>query len=1205
MVDAYGAIGLAGEPGEREVAPIGWTPPVRAPKEEPEPPPSPPSERKPRREEEDPEKVPYIVKDGVWEIATEEEVKKTPEEVTYSEEYIPSLPGPLPPKVVITPPKVVKPNIYPGQGEGGGDLYQDPVTGRRWTPSETIPTPTPAPVLPVFTLPPPKLEPVVEEAYGALGLLREPGEVEAAPLGWTPPRLSLVPGVEGIVTPPEPIVTKVKPPDIDIKTREGYEAYQELPGKEQFGVLVGEGLVPEGAKFVGGLDVDWSKSGLTPAEIAEREASMVALTGRPAEGWGYLTPEQIAERTAREAAAQADLERRQASLEVVQRRQAREYAEELAAYETQQAAYETQQSALAQLVGIPGVKTPEGYSLGAAFAAGRGADVYSALGLGLFTEEQVLGAQFGQIEVSGQARALEKLDPYKVTPGISDQLIYEELKRGVPISETVAKVGVLPGGYALPTALKEGVPVSTLRLAGFTPEQVKEAEIVAFAPPVIIGKKGEFVGFEAAGEYIKEIKAPGYVPTVEEYSALHPKMTAGGVISSYEKQYGEISKSTKPLGLEYYPGGASKWEYLQVPTSLRGGIEKEEYPTPPLSIEGFTGQFVAGLDRPAGVGAEWEEAMRAVAGKKYIETYGTGEYLKGVLPSVAAMATPPGRVFFPEVTIGEIKPLEWTIMGAQIALITAPKWMPPVWKGITKVPGFRRFAPVPKPGLVYPTVTEPYGLPGKPGATVRVSLPPQNGLGTVSPLAPRFYEVYPGPAYVPYTGAPVPSVGGIRAPSGLIPGSGMEIPIGPMGYLGPTVGGPSFPLGGPIVGLGPTAVAPTTTLPMAPEQIAKWFAPAPLITGVEPTALVGPSLAIVTTPLVVPTLGPSLATPTPTPGWAPSTIPGLVTPEPTIVPAPSLVAPAPVISPIVSPPTMPWEAPIPSVVTPVVIPEVTPLGELEVVPGVTPVVVVPTKVIPEVVPEAAVVEPLPELEEEPAVVPTIVPPVVEPGVYPEVAPEVEPLPEKEPEPPIVAPIVVPVVTPPAPLVVEPGVIPEVIPIEEPIPSVVPFPIVEPITEPVTIPELAPIPELVPTIAYEPSLITPPEVYPIFEPEPLTEPEPFIPTITPPPIISPPIIPPVEVIPPAEPPPPEEPALPIPPGFGWPSFGGGAAGGRRVPRGLFGKRGWIFPELVISFPEPFKLGRREVRLAKKRRIPYGARRIGVGTGTISARKLKVK
>ncbi|MBA7692712.1 hypothetical protein ES703_101279 [subsurface metagenome] len=159
-----------------------------------------------------------------------------------------------------------------------------------------------------------------------------------------------------------------------------------------------------------------------------------------------------------------------------------------------------------------------------------------------------------------------------------------------------------------------------------------------------------------------------------------------------------------------------------------------------------------------------------------------------------------------------------------------------------------------------------------------------------------------------------------------------------------------------------------------------------------------------------------------------------------------------------------------------------------------------------------------------------------------------------------------------------------VPLPTPAPLVVPTPGVSPTptSEPGPRPVVAVVKEFVPDSlrapVFAPVLVPAPELSPV--------PEPVFPS----PTIFTPTIP----VTPSRPPSPGKPGLPVLPILwpGFPKLGSGGVRGGRGRRSLFGGKSWIFPELIISFPEPFGLERKKVRLVKERRIPYGARVKGI-------------
>ena len=236
-----------------------------------------------------------------------------------------------------------------------------------------------------------------------------------------------------------------------------FEGYEDLSEREQFALQQEMGFIEEGAGFAPGLSVDWSKSGLTPAEIKTREASMMKVTGRTSMDWGYLTAGQVAE----QAAYQAALHERAVTLQ------------------TQRAEKK------AILAPLSEFKVDGGYNLAGAFGAGLGADVYAAKKFGLFSTEQVLESQFGQIKASSLERA--QADIARITPA------------AVTIKGKQTFVD-------LSAALAGGVTASTLRLAGFSPKDVAAAAPIVPIVPDIVGDKatGGVLPRYTIGEYTGE-----------------------------------------------------------------------------------------------------------------------------------------------------------------------------------------------------------------------------------------------------------------------------------------------------------------------------------------------------------------------------------------------------------------------------------------------------------------------------------------------------------------------------------------------------------------------------------------------------------------------------------------------------------------------------------------------------------------------------
>jgi len=77
--------------------------------------------------------------------------------------------------------------------------------------------------------------------------------------------------------------------------------------------------------------------------------------------------------------------------------------------------------------------------------------------------------------------------------------------------------------------------------------------------------------------------------------------------------------------------------------------------------------------------------------------------------------------------------------------------------------------------------------------------------------------------------------------------------------------------------------------------------------------------------------------------------------------------------------------------------------------------------------------------------------------------------------------------------------------------------------------------------------------------------------------------------------------------GWASLEGGGGRGARRSGTLFGERGWLMPGLVLELPDPFGIGKQRIQLAKKKKIPFGARRKGArarGTALVGVSEMRL-
>jgi len=150
------------------------------------------------------------------------------------------------------------------------------------------------------------------------------------------------------------------------------------------------------------------------------------------------------------------------------------------------------------------VRTPEGYDLAKAFAMGLGKRVYAAQRAGLFTPEQVVEAQFGDIEARAIERTIEKLATTHTYIQATDEWISNEalsrikeqskygydilMEQGIDaynkaISDALTELEPYkrPSGYRLKPAVAAGIPKTTLSLL-FPKEDVEDAWKVKRVP---------------------------------------------------------------------------------------------------------------------------------------------------------------------------------------------------------------------------------------------------------------------------------------------------------------------------------------------------------------------------------------------------------------------------------------------------------------------------------------------------------------------------------------------------------------------------------------------------------------------------------------------------------------------------------------------------------------------------------------------------
>lgn len=270
---------------------------------------------------------------------------------------------------------------------------------------------------------------------------------------------------------------------------------------------------------------------------------------------------------------------------------------------------------------------------------------------------------------------------------------------------------------------------AVLLLAGFSQEQVNTAKGIPGSKPLQRSEllSSLYSGYYAAQDHLDKIASSDYIPTIEEWKALNPTMTAGGLVNSYKERFGNYKQAS---AYKSYPGGNSRFVYDNVPTILASKIEKytpelsrdefyRQYYTdkgwaiqpaqwvgvipkveqertaeaqaawnlysgsPTIGHDTFVEQYLASL---LGAGMKPTDDLRAIASSKYYQIYGNKPALSTQSISMLSRAgLPAARATLPEYTAKDITPLEWVVTGANVAAITSRLWLPTALKGLQAV----------------------------------------------------------------------------------------------------------------------------------------------------------------------------------------------------------------------------------------------------------------------------------------------------------------------------------------------------------------------------------------------------------------------------------------------------------------------------------------------------------------------------------------
>jgi hypothetical protein len=457
-------------------------------------------------------------------------------------------------------------------------------------------------------------------------------------------------------------------------TREQYDVFKSLSQREQFDLMVKLGDIPEGSQYVAGLKVDWSKSGLTKEEIRQREARMVKLTGRPIGGFGFYTPEQVAEMEKERVVIQQAAERQQVRIE-----------ERTARYRAEQAKIN------AALAKLKPYEQDGKYNLQQAFADGKGGDVYAARKLDIFTPEQIVDAQFGHIKVRQFESAHTQLPD-------GQWIDNKQLNKIQKESPTIHQA-LITDGFGEANKIIEKQEAALAKLSNYKVHQFSEALMYEAV------KSGQYTVPEIVAKREKEIS--GY--DVVGYLRDHPGETGVLIAAGYDKAmvdnvnqavvatdkywvdnknldvYTAYVAGVEPKHLETLTGQKEK-DIKGLPPPLLTFLQSYKKINPPPVVKRGTPIYL----RPDARLLKWERS----AMKEYERLYGKGAAYKARLITVASSWFVPAKALEPRITIKDVTAIDWLIGVGQVALYTAPIWVPRFLHLVKPLSGVEKLAKV-------------------------------------------------------------------------------------------------------------------------------------------------------------------------------------------------------------------------------------------------------------------------------------------------------------------------------------------------------------------------------------------------------------------------------------------------------------------------------------------------------------------------------
>lgn len=247
-----------------------------------------------------------------------------------------------------------------------------------------------------------------------------------------------------------------------------------------------------------------------------------------------------------------------------------------------------------------------------------------------------------QVE-AGQVAQAEKAEPVaSLLPQYAIEAIGADLQKFQALNQALERRGaetVEPVvGYDIPQMLRDHPEITRTQLmaAGF-PREAYDNAAEYNQQDWVVGNPIEtyHIALKDAGYYEENFAGFGGVQEMNKWYEAHPDIV----------ELREVARNWKP-----------------------------EQTEPSLSLSAFTNAYLdaRGVTQEGLVPSPEVGRLKMEAQLVYSRLYGRSETLESMGIATASMLFSPTRVLYPEVTIGEISPLEWAVGGAQLALLAVP-----------------------------------------------------------------------------------------------------------------------------------------------------------------------------------------------------------------------------------------------------------------------------------------------------------------------------------------------------------------------------------------------------------------------------------------------------------------------------------------------------------------------------------------------------